>query len=274
MVYDEQIEEALNRLQAQIYYDKTNLILRDQMASFMQGKTIENIIEDINKILNEKDRLEQLLQQIDINIYHKKLNKKTEIKNYISNNVYDDSYSIDKLAIFARIPIELQIISVMWIQKYGVSVEKRLTDNCYGNRLCIAEDKNSLVKGKWLYKKYIHQYHKWWNNGLQIANDTLKNNKYNINIINLDISNYYHNINFDFQILEKDIYEIDNNVDFNNIIHETLKEIHKRYWEKIKTFQLTAVKSERPLPISLPTSSLFANWFLYKLDYYIEKQYT
>ena len=162
----------------------------------------------------------------------------------------------------------------MWIQKYGVSVEKRLTDNCYGNRLCIAEDKNSLVKGKWLYKKYIHQYHKWWNNGLQIANDTLKNNKYNINIINLDISNYYRNINFDFQILEKDIYEIDNNVDFNNIIHETLKEIHKRYWEKIKTFQLTAVKSERPLPISLPTSSLFANWFLYKLDYYIEKQYT
>ena len=51
--------------------------------------------------------------------------------------------------------------------------------------------------GNSIFKKYIHQYQAWWNEGLRMANKVLSEGK-NVSIINFDITNCYHSIDFNF----------------------------------------------------------------------------
>lgn len=276
----EDIIEAFSKLQASVYYDNTNLLLRKQVADFcIRIQKDKEVFTDIKYVCNgsRENILKNWLNQIDLQYYPKSIDDKSNIsRNIITNKAYNGDLKVDRLSVFAYIPIELHIISVVWVMKYGATIDGLLGKWCYGNRLAIENGK--LFSGKWLYKKYIRQYQEWWGNGINRANEVLRNDKEDITIISLDITNYYHSINFDFNELFSDVEDIDEDSDIrNSILTNVFIEIHKEYWEKTKDSKLDIFKSNdmhlAPLPIGLLSSPLLANWYLKDFDSYFKKKY-
>jgi len=152
-----QIKEAYIKLKSYIYYDNTDILLRKKLVEFESNRTKDDIISQlmssgkpyvgikgISKMsISEKidAKLEQLtnalnnyrqqpeffdffLSQINVNFYPKSFQKEKSEKNFITNKrIEEEGYKIDRVTAFIDAPIEIHIISVLWIIEYGKNYE-------------------------------------------------------------------------------------------------------------------------------------------------------
>lgn len=281
MFVKEDIKDAYEKLLSSVYYDNTNLILRNQLTKYAIRLKNEgdNVFNDVLAVVNgaETTELERWKEEITLDYYPKKISKspsngKSECANFISNMNYEKELKIDRLSIFAKFRIEIHIISVLWLMKFGPKIEKSLSGCCYANRLSLSGDENEKVTdGKWLYKKYIYQYQRWWGDGIDIANRTLKEDKEDVAIINMDLRDYYHTIRFNFQKLQD---EMAIGTD-EQPLWDVMVKIHEAYWKKVQSSGMIICEniSLGPLPIGLLSSPVLANWYLREFDEEIKRIY-
>ena len=187
----DEIKKAYIKLKSYIYYDNTDLLLRRQLVEFETSigkdflfknpsshyndggnifssgrlftleEKFERIAIELNSFHKGSKFFNSLLERIDINFYPKKIKATTEESNFISNVRVKESYEIERVAPFINAPIELHIISVLWIMKHGVSLDSKLKNECLGNRLLLNKDKTEVVQGSGLFKPYFNQYQQW-----------------------------------------------------------------------------------------------------------------
>ena len=153
----QQIREAYIKLKSYIFYDNTDLLLRRKLVEFESNKTKEDILlqlfssnkpyvgikgiskmsisekidaklEQLTKALNDyrekPDFIDFFLNQINVNFYPKSFQKENSEKNFITNKRTDQGgYKIDRVTAFIDAPIEVHIISVLWIIEYGKNYE-------------------------------------------------------------------------------------------------------------------------------------------------------
>ncbi len=311
------LKEAYSRLKSYVYYDNTDIVLRRQLVEFETNTTkdfnsifksspepykkkvdifnfgvpqsieskLEAITEHLNNYNNSKDFFDYFLDKININFYPKKYQEDITTDNFISNKRIKKEYPIERLTAFIDAPIELHIISVLWIIKYGVSLDSQLDESCVGNRLLLNKDKKKLVHGSGLFKPYFKQYQKWRDSSVNEAQQLLKNNK-DVLFLNLDVKDYFHSVRISNDIIFKgrkykgDIY----NAYYN--LEEILLKIHHIYTEKISSeYQLPynfnkelkrnndGELSEFVLPIGLMSSYVLANHYLKEFDKRIVERY-
>ena len=259
------IEQAYQKLRSALYFEKGNLQLRDDFVDFAEKHG--NAAKYMQGWFEDEKKQNDSLNEINVHFLPKKFedekNENGEKNgNYISNNRVKAYNKVERVFIYADIPIELHIVAVMWTIKYGAEFEKKLNDCCKANRLIIDEKTEKvLADGKQLYKPYFKQYQNWWSKAIDEANHIIENGN-NAYILNLDINNYYHNVNIDF-----------NNKLFNqeDNLTKLLIETHKRYNAKFDELCDTQSNINR-LPISLYSSPVLANWYLRDLDEQIENQ--
>lgn len=219
----EDIQQAYIKLKSYIYYDNTDILLRSQLVEFEtnMGKDLlsnninshynigenyfstrlglkleekfERIARELNIFHKGSEFFNYLLDKIDINFYPKKIKNEKEKKNYITNVRIKDNYEIDRVTPFINAPIELHIISVLWIMKHGILLDSKLGDECLGNRLLLNKDKTELVQGSGLFKPYFNQYQKWRDDAVEVAENILKKGK-SVAFINLDIKDYFSSV--------------------------------------------------------------------------------
>ena len=265
------IKQAYIKLRSAIYYEKGNLILQRKFVDFAceHNNDINDVQNHMLKWLENNDSINGSINEIDIYTLPKKFEiKEADSKNYISNNHTKDKNNVERVYIYADIPIELHLVAVIWVLLRGAEIENKLLPCCKANRLVIADDTKNIPDGKCLYKPYFKQYQNWWSKAIDEANHIIENDA-NAYILSLDIQNYYHTV--DFPLNEKILGNSDK--EFDKKINDIFVKTHENYTAKFnKMFNGTELNQNKGvrLPIGLYSSPLLANIYLHELDLKIE----
>lgn len=306
----EDIESAYLRLKRAIYYEnnvllhlKMKLVEFENEKEFLNPKKREEFFKDFKENLDifDSKKTSKYFNELFSEIKYKKVIKKLNEK--IDKNIYkiieenlenEDLYHIleekikndlnqDKISYnyFIDCPIELHIISVLWIMKIGYKLDLQLDREkniySYGYRLDMEKDNEynltNTIKEKSIFKRYPEQYQKWKNNGIKEVKHILEKNE-NAVIINLDLKKFYYHVNN--KILKDKIKEIDKNI-LNLSLTKIILKINKIYAQKLikeiqKNKEFKDIKKEDILPIGLYSSAILANIYLKDLDDIILKE--
>ena len=303
----EDIESAYLRLKRSVYYENNVLLhLKIKLAEFENEKELLNPNKReifFNKFRDEVEELKNknnseyfnnLFQEIESKKVIKKLNEQVDKNIYkiIEDNLEDLKNPEEKEEFFSRLnakiqedlkkdkisynyfidcPIELHILSVLWIMKIGYKLDLELDKNdniySYGYRLDMKKDLE-IIKEKTIFKRYPIQYQKWKNNGIKEVEHILEKDE-NAVIINLDLKRFYYNI--DTKLLKDKIKKIDINI-LNSHLTEAIFKINEFYTKKfiIESESDKDFKNERKkkniLPIGIYSSAILANIYLKDLD--------
>jgi hypothetical protein len=295
----DELKEAYIKYKAHVYHDTTELFQRRKLAEFETGllsdaflfgdtpyskgvfnlsveleTKFDKIVEWINNH-HTKHEFNQFFDKIDLLFLPKKFTKDKGEENFITNRRILPTYTIDRVTVFADIPVELHLITVLWIMKYGHKLDARLDSSCMGNRLLLNKSNNGVIKGSGLFKPYFTQYQKWRDNAVEEAQRKLHNGS-KVAFINLDLKDYFYSARIDFLEIEKEIW---GNEGYNNDsnIHDIFKELHKRYTDKLKKTKYPYSELENQigdkciLPIGVASSYVLGNFYLLEFDKRIKK---
>ncbi|MDP4210458.1 MAG: RNA-directed DNA polymerase [Bacteroidota bacterium] len=306
-VTEKEVAIAYHRLKTHVYYDTSDLFIRRQLAIFETNIeesfcSFFNVNKEYSTAYNQKAAANEFTRdsfwsvsltlkfkfEVIANAINKDRSffspffKKMEIRympksfvssnlplNFITNKRVQQKYNVERLTAFIDIPIELHIITVLWIMKYGHYLDNELSDYAYGNRLLLNQEKSDLVQGSSLFKPYYKQYQNWRDNSIKIVKTALED-KQDVMFINLDIKDYYYSVRLDLDSLMK-VDKLKNKIKCQNLL-SLFKGIHKLFTKKIKSKNLpkeygpTITKNEVTLPIGLLSSFILGNHYLKKLD--------
>jgi hypothetical protein len=305
----DKIQLAYSKLKTYVYYDNTELFLREKLIEFetdtiksdfklswqvsnlysdvtknivdifsQKEKTInENLDYKFNKILTElnnfdenNDFFKELFKSINVNFFPKKIYTPEQDENFITNKKQYGTYELERVTAFIDMPIEFHIISILWINELGYQFDAELLKECKGNRLLLNKEKTGVINSSSLFKPYFTQYQKWRDESIIVAQNLLNEEK-NALFINLDIKDYFHScrINLDKYF----------NIESPNSVNYILRKIHIIYSELIaKKYNFPKDFSEELnnkslLPIGLLSSYIIANNYLNDFDKIITNKF-
>ncbi len=284
----EEIHDAYRRWKHFIYHDKSYLFYRKQCAEFECGEfgnEIEapSLNEKFQKLLDclnqpEPDisewlkrirpypipkKIKRIKEEIPLSENEKRqpecVKKKDEIA--IVHNTQPSEIIYEKVTWLIDAPVEIHIISVLWVLKIGKNLQEGYKNCNYGNELVENLDGNGLS----LFTPYHFNYQKWRDNAIKKA-QSLVEEKEDVLIIGLDVKEYYHSIRLtksaylesaDEKITKKD-----------KKLSEILFKVSAQYFEH-SIFENTWRKNRRKeygLPIGLVSSAILANDYLKNFD--------
>jgi hypothetical protein len=264
-----QLEYAYRKLKSFVYHENFSLDLRMEISKFEQSK-VENMLSELEKNLNKyisNGETGDILKQISYSVFPKRMQKKSTGDSesfYFTNSNTQENYLTTKITPFVKCPVEIHIISVLWIMKVGYKLDENLSINCFGNRLFRNGDgkfENSRIH---LFQKYYEKYNQWRDEAIKKSKD-LHSQNYDVAILNLDIKEYYNSIDFDFSSIDK--FVSDEYKWLNNL----MSLIHSSFHSVLNKDGILVAKNKL-LPIGLLSSSVIANYILDELDKTIEYQ--
>lgn len=268
--YDEkQLKELITlsykKLKSDVYYDNSNLFLREEIAK--EENRIDDIINEVYKLLISEDNIKINKDEIDFyclpkNIY--KNNKKK--KNIVCNDLSTSDYSINKVTYFIKMDLKYHILGTIWVILAGESLLKENNKYIYGRRL----EKDLNYSNTRLFKPYHKEYSRWRDKAIFESEHLINTNTRNL-MITLDIKDYYYSTNIDFNILNNDLKlkNLDRETDKNNFyllkkITNHIEDVLDIYSSKIIQFDKN--NKRNILPIGYMPSSILANWYLKDFD--------
>ena len=278
------LRDAFRKLLSYTYFDKSDLKLRRNIAEFAKSlndsNNEERIFNELLEVANGKreDLLQKWLSNAELNFYPKKIKSSVvQQDSHFVTNIPEGHSVTERILIRSYFPVEIMILDTTWTLEYGPIIDGSLKHNTYGNRLDLTLLGNKVRFGNSIFKKYINQYQSWWKNGLKTANKLLKEG-INVSIINFDITDCYHSIDFNFEILFRDINLINSNIDIiNNPLTNVILKVYEKYWSLVSKSDAQPFmhrnQGKHSMPLSLLSTHLLANWYIAKLDEYIIKKY-
>lgn len=304
----EEVFEAYIKLKTYIYYDSTNLFMRKQLAIFETGLSDSNDLiatlteykrfsEEYDVDVEEDDGLcyyekklkvltaalnqykdkpkffSCFLSRIKARFLPKKFKNENLKSKIITNKRIHDHYNIERSAVFIDAPIEIHLISVLWILKEGTTLDSSLFEGCLGNRLILNKEKTAVVQGSGLFKPYPKQYQKWRDDAVESARKNMKDGK-DILILNLDIRDFFYSARLRPDKIRSP-YKNKANQSLSNL-YAIFEEIHKIFTRRVSENKIPydfagEVLDESKftyyiLPIGLLSSFVLANDYLKDFD--------
>ena len=279
------LKVSFKKLLTETYYNKTDMVMRYNVAKLAQKFKDENCEDEFFEKLievveggNDNSLIEDWLNDMSLSYYPKEVTSRKDNKDdHIITDISPKNVTVERLMVKANIPVELCILDVAWLLLYGYKIDDKGSECSYGNRLDIKKDRSGVRSGNALFKKYQNQYKNWWESGIKVANEHLEK-KENVTIINFDIRNCYHSIVFNFNEFFE--YCKDKNIEQeieNNKLTKIIQRIYEKYWELVQNAHVNVFKKLKekkgPLPLTLMSAHVLANWYLSPLDEYITSKY-
>lgn len=264
------VKEAYRKLKHYIYYDTTNVVMRKQIAEYeynADGNLTEKFLE-LASHLNEystssdlTDYFDQLLDEIGYWTFPKSFisNEEGEAQGLITNKRFEEKIQIEKPLFFIKAPIELHLVSVLWIIKIGYKLESDLEKAPYGNKLNLNERTGEVIKGLKLFKPYFREYQRWRDQAIKTARNLVTNESADVALVSLDIKDYFNSVKLNFKDLKDRLFH----PDIGDALTNLLESIHLKY-NKVKSPR--ANNQQVGLPIGLLSSFVLANWYLRDFD--------
>lgn len=236
-----------------------------RIAKFEENGGLEQKLSNFQNSFNisSKNYIDNLLSQMKVIEIPKSYGNKYIRSNksqVLSNLSVNFPFELTDTNFVLDAPIEIHIISVLWIQKEGYKLQESYDRYNYGYKLSL-DDEGNVSQGLRLYDKYYENYQKWRDNSIDTAKSLLEK-KQDSTIIQLDIKKYFHNISLDFTNVKT---YISNETPFT----ELLETVHKKYYELLnsKTDKFSPKRTNTyPLPIGLLSSGILSNWHLDNFD--------
>ncbi|MEI9945805.1 MAG: reverse transcriptase domain-containing protein [Chitinophagaceae bacterium] len=260
------LTDAYLKFKSYVYHENFSISLKKDIASFEKSfsQKISKLSDELSKLINGSDSryLNGLIKKISYRLIPKKFfSAEYDIKDgiFYTNNNIKDSYLINDLKNiipFINCPIELHIISTLWVIQIGEQQQKNLSDACFSNRLYNLKRFKTIDRLK-LFKKYYFNYNKWRDSALKTAK-SLHQSGNNVAILNLDVRSFYHSIDLDLTHLIVDSK--------SKWLNELLNNIHKFYVKTLITYNVIEKSPKQIIPIGLISSNILANIYLKDLD--------
>ena len=274
----DKLKVAYRKLKHYFYYDNMNLFCRKAIAEFEASpdffERLEKLKYSIDYFctnLKSDNHLQELLELIDYKVLPKKIktlsNKDKTVSEgiFYTNTSFKNEITIDKITYFIEAPVEVYIISVLWIMKEGYLLEGKNVKHQYGNRLQMNRSRTSVADGLNLFMPYFVNYQKWRDNAINTAKELLTKGT-NVAIVGLDIKSYYDSVELDFSKMEKRIVAAKGDQEgVAAPFTQLLELVHQSYFSKRKG-------NLNGLPIGLLSSSVISNWYLSGFDNQVNKE--
>jgi len=267
------VEQAYKKLKSSVYFDKTQLILRNSIVEYETEDDIDNRLEMIYESLLDENAFaelnDEILQSIKVSSFPKKLvnNEQSIIMNTVSpTNV------VEELQHFIDMSVEGHVLGVLWIMLIGYRIDKNIYEHSYGNRIrknLINELSDKPTYSPYLFEPYFQQYESWRDKAMSEAEHHMTMNQ-DVVIITMDFKRYYYSI------------DADKNV-FKSLFDEAFPEKDEQFFiqnkillERLNNFVFSVIQkyaslfvdydNRRILPIGFLPSNIIGNWCLNKFD--------
>lgn len=274
---DAEVETAYRKLKSYVYYDKTDLRLRERLAKFeCSGKFKANLksvqaVADAESPVLDK-RFQERLSQITYRVVPKKLSAQTagaeDDGKFITNVTSASTIEVETVNYFFDGPIELHLIAVIWLMREGRYLDAELPSECCGSRLSPrlnSEDDDSLQ----LFTKYHEQYSRWRDMGIRKAKQLLVEERRNVAILGLDLKEYFYQVDLDFGEVREALC-VAGVLGNEGALLDCIEAIGKAYRNCITPLLARTHhafnESVIGLPIGLCSSLVLANWYLKEFD--------
>lgn len=316
---ENQLKSAYRKYKNHVYYDNYSAIQRFDLAKFEvenfkisfvdkaeyeHNKDFEKAFDDyFSKLAYDLtndwcNKIKNIIDNIDVISFPKNVESVNDKKNNIITNFKKSSSDVSKIHYFIDLPVEGHILGVLWILRLGYVLDDKLYKHCYGNRLNeyllenLKENDNSEEYdfSPFLFQPYYKKYQSWRDDGLDVADNLLKNKK-NAIILSLDFKDYYYRSLIDFKDLFEDIKDTQEKLniqydeieeEFNNNLNNFIKEVFEIYSSKFnrkitnealypnenldnKKHNLEYKKLPM-IPLGFLPSLIIANWNLHGID--------
>lgn len=266
---ENQLKSAYRKYKNHVYYDNYSAIQRFDLAKFEvenfkisfvdkaeyeHNKDFEKAFDDyFSKLAYDLtndwcNKIKNIIDNIDVISFPKNVESVNDKKNNIITNFKKSSSNVSKIHYFIDLPVEGHILGVLWILRLGYVLDDKLYKHCYGNRLNeyllenLKETDNSEEYdfSPFLFQPYYKKYQSWRDDGLDVADNLLKNKK-NAIILSLDFKDYYYRSLIDFKDLFEDIKDTQEKLniqydeieeEFNNNLNNFIKEVFEIYSSK------------------------------------------
>lgn len=288
------IFNAYRKMKDYYYFDTNSLSIRYRISEFeasfgLNGDmTVEQLadrlriaLQPLYELLNSGKGKDILKSNFPVR--YKLLPKNfAEVENdnnsmYISNTFAYEKVVVDKCNFIIDAPIEVLIISALWLDNVGVKLSNNISKDNYAYRLNVTENmegKRELNHGLSMFKPYYVGYQDWRDKGLREAKRLLENGK-DVSILSLDIKRFFYSVRLNVNNITKlywfqDIYgEMEPK---SKKLCDLLQTIHEMYSDSIGKILDTPITQDEMkkglfvLPVGLMSSGVLANLFLSEFD--------
>lgn len=290
----ELIRKAYKKLKCSVYFDKTQLILRQQIVDF-ESSDIEKKLDKIYEALESAEKWEELqsniLGGISFHTFPKKLedpepgksgDERTAGKAVLITNHVPDETRVKDVQYFINMSVEGHILGVLWLLSVGWILDDALYDKSYGNRLrklMIKElkEEQDLSFSPYLFEPYFQQYESWRDSALEFAQNSINKNQ-DVIVFTMDFERYFYSVDLNGEVFQ----EIERLIeaaygDGKNESTGLPVLIEKKYAVMLNSFVKSVIekysvlfseeyKGRRILPIGFLPSNVLGNWCLKKFD--------
>lgn len=279
MDFSSQIKKSYKKLKASVYYDKTQIILRDSIVEYeAKGiKRIEKDFSEMSKMLNSDDAEwnkyeNRILSSVSALNLPKKLESNED--SIIINDSSDNStIQVEENQYFIQMDVKGHLLGILWILYIGKILDSNVYKSSYGNRLnekLVNEETGKTKFSNSLFKPYFAQYESWRDYGLEKAQEYLKKSK-DVIILTMDFTRFFYSVNFEekdfdnylklyLDTAKKDIGS--EQIDIINRINKFVYKVLKKYSSLFKDEYDKRVF----LPIGFLPSNILSNEYLKKFD--------
>lgn len=260
---EDKLENTYRKLKSYLYHDKTLLSEKIKLSEFEEN--IKDNIKSLSDKIKNKN-IDQLIENISYRLVPKKIkNEKEKEKSIYKNQTEKEQYEVESYNVFIDAPIEIHIISALWVVIVGEKLDLELNDSVYSNRL--HRDKFNMFNSEStkLFKPYYQGYSNFRDNAISMAL-SLHKEKLDVTVLNIDIKEFFYNIGFDFSSIK----DIEDEFSLNTL----MQKIHDKYHDEVKELEPninTSYDNKNFLPIGLVSSYVISNHILKKFDEYIVK---
>ena len=266
MELTELFRKSYKKLKAGVFFDKTQLKLRDKIVEYSFDDSFENLVD----ILKSED-WHKICSNIDYLSFPKKIEKR-ESEGLISN-LNPDNTQIKELQYFLDMSVEGHILGVAWTLLVGSLVDGQIYEHSYGNRLkkkLLNEDGNPTYS-PYLFEPYFQQYENWRDKALNYAQKSL-NKKQDVIVLMLDFTRYFYNVNINKDQLIAIVNELLEDMQHNSYTEIAIPltnfvfEVIQTYSNKLREVCPKLVGDRNVLPIGFYPSNVLSNYALKKFD--------
>ncbi|MGL5972941.1 MAG: hypothetical protein ACRCZK_04445, partial [Oscillospiraceae bacterium] len=275
MDISEQLKRSYKKLKASVYFDKTQLILRDKIVDYEKNTVLPSRFDELADMLQAEDDKDwkayevKLLSDIGVLVFPKKLCN--DDKNKIIINESPDEVKVDEIQCFIDLDVEGQILGILWTLTIGFILDSDVYEHSYGNRLkkgLINEETENTTFSPYLFKPYFEQYERWRDIGLSYAEKCI-DAKQDVFIFTMDLKRYFYSVSFTEEHF-KNFYELFKdangytNTDLRvvNRINQFVYRVMEKYSKKVEWEDNRGVF----LPIGFYPSNILSNWYLSEFD--------
>lgn len=277
-VTKEIVEHAYKKLKSNVYFDKTQNILKKKIVEFEMEHSddLDDYLEEhifialedeaaFNELVNE------IISSIDVILLPKSLkvrddNTEEAIKDEVVTNIKSEKVTIDKLQYYIDMSVEGHILGVLWILLVGFKVANSIYEHSYGNKI-----RHNLTKdlteettySPYLFEPYFQQYESWRDNAMKIAKKHMEDGQ-DVVIITMDFQRYYYSLDIDEKVMGAICEKYINKEDevcykwLNSFVEKVIAQYSKKVGEM--------AEDRRILPIGFLPSNIIGNWCLRTFD--------